>query len=167
MKKILLFLFGFLLFFTSCDDNDGRDPSMIWDFVNYSIEFTVANTELLNDEEFLSKVQITYNGKKYIYSEENSYPFRTRATYCYPLAIRCYNPDYKKEAPNTILGFGEFRPDHNHKNQKFTIDWGNGRVDEIGFDIYITWRKNDPTIHKKLRVNGEERNFDDIIYIPI
>ncbi len=140
---------------------------MIWDFYNYRIEFTLSNDELLNDEEFLSKVYITYNGKKYTYSKEESERFQTRATYCYPLAIRCYNEYRDKDYPNTILGFGEFRPDDDYKNQEFTIDWGNGRVDKIGFDIFITWKKGYPTVHKKLRVNGEERNFGDVIHIPI
>lgn len=116
MKKTQLLLFGFLLFFISCDNNDEPNSDTIWDFFNYSIEFSVDNTDLLNDEDFLSKVQITYKGKKYTYSKENSYSFHTRATYCYPLAIRCYNYQCDKDAPNTILGFGQFRPDDNYKN---------------------------------------------------
>lgn len=159
MKHTYLFLLFIVAFLTntSCDNND-PDPDIIWDFYNYSIEFNVGDSDLLNDEAFLSKVRVTYNGKDYIYSKEESEHY-LRATYCFPLAVRCYNTSRDKNKPNNILGFGEFRPDNNYKNQKFTIDWGNGRVDEVQFDIYITWKKGDPTVHKKLILNGVETEF--------
>ncbi|WP_321332735.1 hypothetical protein [uncultured Bacteroides sp.] len=160
MKGIkLFFLFITMLFVnTSCgDDNDA-----IWDFVNYSIEFNVDSDNLLNDDAFLSKIKIAYRGKEYTYSKENSENFYTRATYCYPLAIRCYNNSLNKDKPNNILGFGEFSPTNNYKNQKVTIDWGNGRVDEVEFDLYITWKEGDPTVHKRLKLNGEERDFSPL-----
>ncbi|MBP1613242.1 MAG: putative lipoprotein [Bacteroidetes bacterium] len=165
MKKTkLFFLFIMMLFVnTSCSDNNS---DVIWDFVNYSIEFNVSNNDLLNDEAFLSKVKIVYEGKEYHYSKEDSEHFYTRATYCYPLAIRCYSNSLDQTVPNTILGFGEFSPTEDYKNQKFTIDWGNGRVDEVEFDLYITWKKGDPTVHKKLKLNGEERDFSPLL-IPL
>ena len=48
-------LFIWLLLFFTCDDFDGPDPSMIWDFVNYSISCIVANTELLNDKNLIKQ----------------------------------------------------------------------------------------------------------------
>lgn len=159
MRRTHLVLICLVLLFTSNScSSDGPDPDVIWDFYNYSIEFNVGNSNLLNDETFLSKVKIAYNGKEYKYSKEDS-EYYLRATYCYPLAVRCYNASRDKNKPNNILGFGEFRPDDNYKNQKLTIDWGNGRVDEVEFDIYLTWKKGDPTVHKRLKINGVETEF--------
>lgn len=168
MKKVhISYLFISILLFciTSCDSkNDGPDPDIIWDFANYSIEFDVGNNEILNDEDSLSKIKISYDGKDYFYSKDESdrYSNYNKATYCFPLAVRCYNYWCDKDRPNTTLGFGEFRPDDNHKNKEFTIDWGNGRIDNIEFSIYLTWKKGNPTVHKKLKINGESVNFAPI-----
>lgn len=164
MKKLQTLLFYALLLTMGSSCNNDNDT--IWDFVNYSIEFTVDNEDILNDKEFLSKIRIIYNGKEYAYSEENNENFHTKATYCYPLAIRCYNQNYDKDKTIRVLGFGEFRPNNNYKNQKFTIDWGNGRTDEIRFDIYITWKKGDPTVHKRRKLNGEKKDFAPL-HIPL
>lgn len=167
MRKILFYFFitSLLFGFIACsDNNDGPAPDVIWDFANYSIEFDVSDSQLINDETSLSKIKITYDGKEYFYSKEESdrYSSYNKATYCFPLAVRCYNPWRDKNRPNTTLGFGEFRPDDNHKNKEFTIDWGNGRIDNIKFSIYITWKKGDPTVHRKLKFNGESVNFAPI-----
>lgn len=169
MKKLKLFLVSAMVLIgaISCsDDNNGSDPDIIWDFVNYSIEFNLSE-KALNDSVFLSKIKISYNGKEYVYKKNNwgNYFNGTKANMPRPLAIRCYNYNYPydKNKPNTILSFGEFAPDDGkNKNQKFTIDWGNGRVDKVEFDIYITWKKGNPTVHKKLKFNGEECEFAPI-----
>lgn len=170
MKKTLLYFFvtSLLFGFTSCkDDPDGPDPDVIWDFVNYSIEFDVSDRLLINDETSLSKIKITYNGKEFLYSKEESdrYMSRSKATFCFPLAVRAYNMERDNDKPNSTLGFGEFRPEHNYKNQKITIDWGNGRIDDVEFSIYITWKKGDPTVHRELKFNGEAVDFAPI-FIP-
>ena len=58
------------------------------------------------------------------------------------------------------LAFGEFTPEDDFKNESFTLDWGDGTTDEISFDCYITWKDQDPTVHKKLFLNGEEIGMD-------
>jgi hypothetical protein len=59
-----------------------------------------------------------------------------------------------------MLRFGEFGPNYDYKGETFTIHWGDGTSDEVKFDLYITWKKGDPTIHDKIWLNGEQKNVD-------
>jgi len=59
---------------------------------------------------------------------------------------------YEKEP---YLSFGEFSPTSNYTNTKFTIDWGDGTKDEITFDLYITWKDYQPTVHSNVSLNGK------------
>lgn len=140
-KRFIYYSILFLLFFGNSCSSDNIDD-LLWDFVNYNVEFNLEDAQLLNEDDFLSKIKVRYDNKDYIYSALNSY---TRATYVYPLAIRLHKG---------LLVFGEFSPTSDLKNKTLEIDWGNGRVDEINFSIYITWKKNDPTVHKTMIVNG-------------
>ena len=62
-----------------------------------------------------------------------------------------------------VLSFGEFSPEHKYKGETFTIHWGDGTKDVVKFDLYITWKKQDPTIHKKLYLNGKEYSEDSFL----
>lgn len=142
----------FLLFLGNSCSSDNKDD-VLWDFVNYNVEFNLEDSQLLNDDVFLSKIKVQYDNKDYVYSASNSY---TKATYVYPLAIRL---------DKGLFVFGEFSPTSNLKNKTLEIDWGNGRVDKLSFSIYITWEKNDPTIHKTMIVNGVKH--EEWLPIPI
>lgn len=165
MKKAQIFyLLIATIFFgiTSCnDDDDGPDPDKNWDFANYSIIFDIEDEKLLNDDANLSKIKVTYNGKEFLYSGQDDYNY-VKYLPPLPLAIRCYNSEFDKEKPKNRLAFGEFSPTKNYKGEKFTIDWGNGRVDNIEFCLFITWKKGDPTVHQNLVFNGETVDFAPI-----
>ncbi|EXY94109.1 putative lipoprotein [Bacteroides fragilis str. 3998 T(B) 4] len=62
-----------------------------------------------------------------------------------------------------MLSFGEFSPEHQYKGETFTIHWGDGTKDVVKFDLYITWKKQNPTIHKRLYLNDKEYSKDSFL----
>ena len=141
MKKILLF--SFLLFgFLSCSEDD-----IIRDFTNYSVEFSFEDSAMLDNETFLSNIVVTYEGKEYKYSKSEP-----RYNMPDPLAIRRYHSSH---LDLDLLSFGEFSPQDRGKKkmEELTIDWGNGRVDNVKFKLYV---KGKDKVKKELIVNGEK-----------
>ena len=61
------------------------------------------------------------------------------------------------------LHFGEFTPEKDYHGEMFVIDWNDGTKDMISFDLYISWKKQNPTVHKNIYLNGEEVKDDLII----
>lgn len=161
MKKKSIFLGLPLALFalTACEDEP--EEFLIWDFTCYSMEMEVsdeAGNDLLDpanaDNILGDSIRVLYNGE--IYSLDTA-SITTRFNMPQPLALRYYQ-DY--DTHKYRLAFGEFTPEDDFKNESFTLDWGDGTTDEISFDCYITWKDQDPTVHKKLFLNGEEIGMD-------
>lgn len=151
MKKLTILLV-FIVLFVSCSKND--DDYIIWDFFNPSVEFVVVDADgndLLNpysDKNIISNwITLKHNGITYEYGPSS------KATMPKMLGIRL---EYSKSIGKWVLAFGEFAPDTNTNiDQEFIIDWGDGTKDNIKFDLYTTWKNNEPTVHKKIWLNDE------------
>lgn len=124
----------------------------IFDFTCYNICFAVEDAQgnnLLDPQtegNILDKnIRVTYKDKEFGLIE-------TRFLMPEELGLRVqYYQYYKKN----LLTFGEFTPEDCLKGEQFIIHWGDGTEDEIMFDLYITWKKFDPTVHKIVYLNGE------------
>jgi hypothetical protein len=157
MKKFLLCIAAICaLAFTGCHHDD--DDTKIWDFVNYSFNFLVTdnNGNNLLDPDFAGNIldnhiTVTYKGKVY---ERLPMGGTTRENAPRELALRTERWDYLQSQP--LLTFGEFSPTENYKDEHFKVDWGDGTTDNVAFDIYITWRGEEPTVHRTYYLNGEE-----------
>lgn len=155
MKK----LFGTLLimcsvFLFSCSSDDGPEDDVIWDFVPYTVNFAPTNIAGGNltehDIDITKNVTVEYKGKTYELIAEESQD-KTKAVALRPLALRKEHV-YER---GTYFTFGEFAPG-SYKGEEFAIHWGNGRTDKVKFDLYITWKKHQPTIHKTVSVNDRK-----------
>lgn len=154
MKKLLALLLIFPLFIASCSDDNDDEPGsdVFWDFTNYSVGFHVTdnmgNNLLDSDVEgnmLENDIYIEYAGKTYR---------RTALKDNMPMPLDLRTIRYGED--NTIfLSFGEFSPTRNYKNESFTIHWGDGTKDVIKFDLYITWHKGEPTVHRALYLNDQ------------
>lgn len=152
---LLVLVFGL----TSCDDVDvnGSDDFVLWDFANTSVVIRVENAQganLLNPEQ---EGNITGNTIKAIYGDKTfvrdaDLP-SVQTRFNMPHWLGLYTYENKGEF---YLAFGEFSPTSDYHNSTFTIDWGDGTTDVIGFDYYITWKKDDPTVHFATYLNGEK-----------
>ncbi len=181
LLSITLVLFTGLALFTGCESDivppgNGPHPDMIWDFVNSSIMFVVTDAEgnnlLDKDVEgniLDNAITVKYRNKKYTLEkprrtepdeedgedsgEETGYETgkpQTRYNMPRELGLRlCRYTDGVQ-----FLEFGEFSPQSHYTNETFTIEWGDGTKDVISFDLYITWANYDPTVHRKLVLNG-------------
>ncbi len=160
-----LLLIGLTMGLTTCDSHDNCDD-MIWDFVNYEFLIYANDSETgknlfdpQTQNNLLDKgVWVTYKDETY-----NIVPYTcpqnersTKATYCPPLALRSYPAESLYDAPKLCLGFGNFAPERNYRNETFTIHWADGTTDVVKFDCYITWNKCDPTVHKAIYLNGNK-----------
>lgn len=158
MKKIILIMLAFVLFgCNKLEINSGKsDPDMIWDFVNYSVGIMVTDAsgnDLLNDKTpgnlMNNLITIEYKGRKFTNKDPQTY-----ANMPAPLAFRKM---YVEQLKRYGITFGEFSPERNYHGETFTIDWGDGKPkDTFKFDLYITWNRNDPTVHRKLYHNGTD-----------
>jgi hypothetical protein len=152
MKKILFVTLMLFVFpFAGCKFDDCSD--MIWDFVNYNVDFQVtdeAGNDLLNPETENNitgnDISVEYKGEVFKIKTE------TKANMPLPLGLRM---NYYGTVPVYLLSFGEFAPDVGYKNETFIVDWGDGTRDQIKFDLEITWKKCKPTIHKTIYLNDK------------
>lgn len=154
MKRCLPFL---LLFVWSCSSitptgNDDEDD-VFWDFICWNVGFVVSDSEgnnLLSPDtpgNLLDQgLYVTYRGEKFELQQEELSRYLPPRT----LGLR-----YRElETKQTVLYFGEFTPTRNYMGESFVIHWGDGTQDKIEFDLYITWNKKDPTVHKVVYMNG-------------
>ncbi|KAA6343252.1 hypothetical protein EZS27_009044 [termite gut metagenome] len=159
MKKRLLGITAIMFFLIAgCSYAD----DVIWDFLNYDVIFAVADNsgnDLLNPEtggNILEKeITVEYQGKIFKRAEAD-----TRLNVPMPLGLRMY---YYEPAQATVLSFGEFSPTKNYKGESFTINWGDGTKDIIKFDLYITWRRHDPTVHKIIYLNNKQYSNESFL----
>ena len=162
MKKTILFSLILLLVFTNCSNNE---DDILWDFINYGVVFSITDksgNDLLNSE---TKGNILENDIKVEYKKEtfNIQIESAETRYNMPrkLGLRL-EKDCNIEDKN-VLTFGEFRPQSNYKGETFIINWGDGTKDIIKFDLFITWKKGDPTVHKKIYLNNKEYSKESFI----
>lgn len=156
--------------FLSCDKDtpggpDNEDMVSI-DFSNWSIEFTVTDTQgndlldstnvnnILTDS---SKWYVTYNNKNYKLLPQRQ--IETKFNMPAPLGLRLlplgnYDQEGKFQHWRYGLTFGEFSPTKDFKSETFIIHWDESRQTEITFDLYITWDKGDPTVHQSLSIDN-------------
>ena len=160
----LLLLFPLLL--TGCygeEDKEKDQGDYIWDFINYNIYFSVkdaAGNNLLDPQVASNilgnEITVEYGDKSF--PLENSVD--TRFNMPRPLGLR---KEVLGEAKERVLSFGEFSPEHQYKGETFPIHWGDGTKDVVKFDLYITWKKQNPTIHKRLYLNDKEYSKDSFL----
>ncbi|WP_029902270.1 hypothetical protein [Prevotella sp. 10(H)] len=164
MNKALLLLASVMFLFASCADEKLEEDDgdrIIWDFINYSVIFKVVDQsghDLLNpetEENILDNdIVVKYDGKEF-----------NRKTPKYnmpdPLDLRTY----QLEEGSNALFFGEFSPESNYRDEKFTIEWGDGTQTDIKFDLYITWneKRTDPSVHKIIYVDGKRYSDESFV----
>lgn len=164
MKEIFSTVFAFVLVILLGSCSDGPQKGMIWDFVNYDVSFEMTDADgndLLdpaNPANILGNpVTVTFQGKKYTAESD------TRAIAPRSWALR---HGMSEKSGRYTLNFGEFSPEASYKGEKFTIDWGNGNSDEVSLDLFITWKRHNPTVHKALYLNGQKQ-ADDKFLVPV
>jgi len=129
------------------DDGKGPEPGMIWDFTNWSVEVNVTD-ESGND--VLSGSLATGSVVSY---KDQAYPAK--------MITRAYLPTwdglvlYEKGDLNALI-FGEFGPDQEYKKEPLTLTLGDGTKLDLAFDLYITWKNYEPTVHKRNYLDGEQ-----------
>lgn len=152
-----LALFVLVLGLVSCDNFDGSEDGLIYDFANFTVSIEVENAQgvdLLNPEQegniTDNTIKALWKDKTYV-RDANWPKAETRENMPHWWGL------YTSESEGRYnLNFGEFSPTDSYRNATFTIDWGDGTTDTIGFDCYITWKKHDPTVHFATYLNGEK-----------
>ncbi len=160
MKTLRLYLLLVpVMFLTACEINLNPGCDEIWDFNPMDITFSAVDADgndLLDpdsDLNILDGITVKYKGQVYTIGEPDEGP-GTRAYHPRWQGLYVWHPEGDG---CHLLSFGEFSPDFgNHRNDKLTIDWGNGTKDEITFDFYVTWKRCDPVVHRKFLVNGKK-----------
>ena len=167
MKNYFVWLLLLLpLLATGCygeEEKEDGPGDYIWDFINYNIYFSVkdaAGANLLDPQVssnlLANEITVEYEGKTF--PLENSVDTRFNMPRSLGLRKELLGKEKKR-----VLSFGEFSPEHQYKGETFTIHWGDGTKDVVKFDLYITWKKQNPTIHKRLYLNDKEYSKDSFL----
>ena len=167
-KRLWIILALCFAVFSSCDDNKEEDDR-IWDFAKYDAEFVVKDADGRNlldpatsGNILDNEIKVSYEGETYdlCIGKENCFIHKhlTRDLPAFWYGLRICEECRKYHEEKSVMMFGEFSPTDNHRSKTFTINWGDGSSDEITFDLYITWKKNDPTVHKNIWLNGVEHD---------
>lgn len=139
------------------------------DFYNQSIVFTVENADGADLLDPYREDNICRSGIVVKYAGESYSAGWWGPSYLPPrkLALRLgTDPDIGRG----VLSFGEFSPLGNYRGATFSIDWKNGRTDEVSFDLYV---EKSPAgiknVHRTLKLNGEdcELNAEGDMWISI
>jgi len=144
---------------------DFYEELAIWDFTCYNINFIVTDSkgnDLLDPDYtgniLKNNITITYNDKTF-----KSNDIELRYLPAEPLAIRKIYSEFLKK---NLLAFGEFTPVENFKNETFTINWGDGTIDVVKFDLYIEWPNiYTPVINQKLYLNEKEVAIENYSFV--
>lgn len=169
MKNLFkIALFAVVAIVTTACDNEEERGLMVWDFVNYAVEFAVefakTGEDLLDPATegniLEQEIKVIYNGTEYPrwtkaglgawFIEDIT---STRYNMPMPFALRW---GWSNSAYSYLVAFGEFDPTQDFHQESFIIDWGDGTQNEIVLDCYITWKGNDPTVHTTLWVDGTQ-----------
>lgn len=151
MKKLgLVGLMALMSIFVGCKSNANDD--MIWDFPCWSINFEPGIAgEMIFDPTYngniLDKLTVEYKGTTY-----KAEPLSK------VLPARFSGLFYQKDpvSGKNRLFFGEFSPSDDYHDERMIINWPDGSLSDVTFDLFVTWQKKDPTVNKKLRVDGVE-----------
>lgn len=156
-----LILLAAVVFSAACSDDNpsGVRCDMIWDFYPMNITFKVSDAgghDLLDpeyDKNILEDISVKYRGNTYVVDEPGDTPF-TRA---YMPHWHGLHTRYSKDEECLLLYFGEFSPSFygSHKDDKLTIDWGDGTKDKVTFDFYVTYKDCAPIVTKRIFLNGK------------
>lgn len=163
MRNKLFLLAGMLIAsfcFVSCSDDE---EDIIYDYPTFNATFTVTkaadNTDLLADSVFLSKTYVEYKDKKYPVIEFGDKDFlyqdnviQSRYNMPMPWALRLFET---KDGQH-VLGFGEFGPEENYRNETFTIFWADGTKNTVNFDLYVN---KDHTMESGSMLDGQKGDF--------
>lgn len=173
MKWILgcaLLLTGLLT--TACRHEE--EDHVIWDFLNYSVAFSVTDAatgadlldpraagNLVNDP-----IRVRYGEQEFGLQSiptNDFYTAATRSNAPRPLGLRLtrllrgYEGPYPIPGP-WILTFGEFSPEQGWRGESFTIEWGDGIVNEVTFDCYVVWESpQEPKVVRHIWFDGVEQ----------
>ena len=55
-----------------------------------------------------------------------------------------------------VLGFGEFGPEEDYRNETFTIYWADGTKNTVNFNLYV---KEDHKMEKGSMLDGQKGDF--------
>lgn len=163
MRNKLFLLVGMLIAsicFVSCSDNENN---VIYDYQTYNATFTVTkaadNTDLLADSVFLSKTYVIYKDQKYPVIKFGDKDFlyqdnviQSRYNMPNPLALRLFETKDRQ----LVLGFGEFGPVEDYRNETFTIYWADGTKNTVNFNLYVN---KDHTVEKESMLDGQKGDF--------
>ncbi len=151
-----------------CDDSADRED-VIWDFVNPSVVFCVRDAatgaDLLDPDApgtlLGPSAAVVYRGVRYEVVK-SGLPFasqlQTRYNPPHELGLRLYKVPSDPE--HYRLAFGEFSPAAGLRDQELTVEWGDGSASTVRFDLYVTWHRNEPTVHCPIWLDGERRPGD-------
>lgn len=160
-----------LALLAGCSEQGNGSEDGEWDFVNPSVCFFVSDAatgaNLLDPGAAGSicgqPIAVVYNGGRYEVTAEKNAGRMTRVVNVRPLALRLEEMGPLGNIEGYHLAFGEFSPTGDLRDQSFTIEWGDGNVTTVEFDLYTTWAyskekgRKVPTVHSPIRVDGVER----------
>lgn len=167
MKNHLLFA-ALAILLAGChnEDEGGRK---IWDFYNPDVVFVVTNdagSNLLDpavDVNILDRpIRVVYKNKTYLMNGDPD--GKTRETIAYWNGLRV-EPLHPTADHTPVLKFGEFKADGDYRGETFTVDWGDGTMTEVKFDLYVVYSDKyltDATIYRKLWIDGKQVSDDSL-----
>ncbi len=165
--KYLMLIF-ISMYAVNCNGNEenGGCPSIVRDFVNWDVCFTVLNAEGENlfdpaTEGNILDNAITVEYKGETYTLKNDYKSGTRANMAIWYGLRI-EPHSSKD-DTIMMKFGEFDTEAGYHGETFTVDWGDETSDEVTFDVFVTYEECDPTVLKKIWLDGELKSDDSLI----
>lgn len=164
MKKktniLLLTLFAFSsIILTSCEEKGFWCHDVSPFDINMIIEDADGNN-LLNPEfegNIIDEMTITYNDETYkIDNTKEKIATRALPSEFYGLRHLC------SDNGRHFITFGNFVGEHNYKEEKITINWGDGTSDEVTFTNKVRGGSHTPTldITRTIKLNGKEVNPD-------
>ncbi len=146
--------------------------SPTYDFWNLKVEFAVTSEDGKDLLDPAVEGNIMANGIKVLYNDtvyevqecanlHDLSGLNSRASFVHPLALRYGRYIGIDGKPETTyrLSFGEFDPTLNFKNEKFTIDWGDGTTNEVDFDAMVEWKGWEPLVTINVRLDGVEADW--------
>ena len=146
--------------FSSCGEDDGPAPGLMWDFHPIEIYITLTGEngeDLLNPETPGSYAALattaTFRDKTYAKDEFKEDDMRKTRFYMPTMyGIRTF----LRRDGRYALVFGELDQTMIYKDEKLTIDWGNGTQDVITFSSRIKWKGGKPDNISSYKLNGKE-----------
>ena len=148
--------------FSSCGEDDDPDPGITEERDFYPIEIYITLTgengeDLLNPETPGSYAALattaTFRDKTYAKDEFKEDDMQKTRFYMPTMyGIRTF----LRRDGRYALVFGELDQTMIYKDEKLTIDWGNGTQDVITFSSRIKWKGGKPDNISSYKLNGKE-----------